>query len=133
MANVFRRPTPLDVSLTPKIIALIAKHGISATYSQVSASIEYDPSNLDEFTGSHGITETDTTVISTPTLNYENQDIDGTNVRASDCYVFIKDYEFIPANGDVFTIDSKDWKIVMTTKYSTGELTAAWKLQLRKN
>jgi hypothetical protein len=126
--------TPLDGSLTPKIVALIAKHGVSATYSVVAAPTEYDPTALDEHTGSYAITETDITVISTPTLNYENKDVDGDTILARDCYVFIKDYtEFTPATNDVFTIDSKDWKIVTTTSYSTGDLIAAWKLQLRKN
>ena len=126
-------PTPLDISLVPKIVALITKVGISATYTEVTKAV-YDPSAMNEFTGSYEATSEDFAVISTPTLNYENQEIDGDNILARDCYVFIKDYStFTPKPSDVFTTSGKDWRIVMTTPYSTGDLTAAWKLQLRKN
>lgn len=125
--------TPLDISLVPKIKALIDKHGISATYTAESEATAYDPTSFDPDAASHATTTTDAIVISTPPLAYESTDIDGTVVQVADTYVFIYDYTTItPATDDLFVIAGETWRVVNTEAFYTGELIAAWKLQLRK-
>ena len=126
--------TPLDVSLVPKIKALIDKHGISATYTGEVAVAAYDPSTYDPETNiDYATTDTSTTVISTPPLAFESSDIDGTVVQVADTYVFIYDYtQFTPATDDKFVIVGQTWRVVNMEAFCTGELIAAWKLQLRK-
>ena len=126
--------TPLDLSLAPKIKALIDKHGIAATYRSEAEVAAYDPSTFDpEASPDHATSTSDTVVVSTPTLGYESADIDGTVVQIADTYVFIYDYtEFTPATDDSFIIVGQTWRVVNTEAFYTGELIAAWKLQLRK-
>ena len=126
--------TPLDISLVPKIKALIDKHGISATYRAEAEVAAYDPSTFDpEASPDHATSTSDTVVVSTPTLAYLAADIDGTVVKVSDTYVFIYDYTgFTPTTDDLFIIVGQTWRVVETEAFYTGELIAAWKLQLRK-
>ena len=125
--------TPLDISLVPKIKALIDKLGISSTYRSEAESAAYDPASFDPDTADHATSTVDTVIVSSPILAYESADIDGTVVQVSDAYVFIYDSEvFTPANNDLFVIVGKTWRVINTEAFYTGELIAAWKLQLRK-
>jgi hypothetical protein len=125
--------TPLDISLVPKIKDLIDKHGISATYMSESEVAEYDPTLKDPDNASHDTEVSDTIVVSTPPFAFDAADIDGTVVQVADAYVFIYDSEdFTPATDDSFIIAGQTWRVMNTEAFYTGELIAAWKLQLRK-
>lgn len=125
--------TPLDISLVPKIKALIDKLGISSTYRVEAEDAPYDPASFDPDTADHSTSTVDTVIVSTPILAYESADIDGTVIQVSDAYVFIYDSEvFTPAVDDSFIIAGQTWRVMNTEAFYTGELIAAWKLQLRK-
>ncbi len=112
---------------------LIDKFGIPAQYLELTDDAVYDPSTIDPDAATHSQSSVTTNVTSSPALNYERQFIDGTNIQIGDSYVFIYSYDGLtPKTGDNFIIHSKTFSIKGVQPYYSGELVAAWKLQLRK-
>jgi hypothetical protein len=112
---------------------LIDKFGIPAQYVELTDDAVYNPTTIDPDAASHDQSSAVTNVTSSPALNYEREFIDGTNIQVGDNYVFIYSYDGLtPKTGDNFIIHSKTFSIKGIQPYYSGELVAAWKLQLRK-
>jgi hypothetical protein len=122
-----------DIKFAAVAVALIDKFGIPAQYIVLTDDAVYDPSTIDPNAASHDQTSAATNVTSSPALNYKREFIDGTTIQVGDNYVFIYSYDgLLPKTGDDFIIHSKTFSIKGVQPYYSGELVAAWKLQLRK-
>ena len=127
--------TQFDIIFDEVARNLIDLFGIPAQYIVLTDDAVYDPTSLsvDPDTASHGQSSAATNVTSSPALNYKREFIDGTTIQVGDTYVFIYSYDGLsPKTGDSFIIHSKTFSIEGVQPYYSGELVAAWKLQLRK-
>lgn len=121
--------TALDKKIVPKVLALINRIGISATFSVGTAT-------MDESTG-EGDPDgagTPTTVKSTPPLNYDRKLVDGVSIKNGDAQVFIagSGLSFTPSNGMKVNISSIEWTVKSVGRISAGDDVAAYELQLRQ-
>ena len=69
-----------------------------------------------------------------PPENYTHSFIDGDLIRVGDQKTIVSNQgnSFVPDVGWAITLDSTVWKIVKTNALYSGELIAAWELQLRQ-
>jgi hypothetical protein len=119
----------LDDRLVPKVLEIVQKYGKIVGFV-VPTSQTYDPA-----TG----TNTVTTPVTynkkvTPPQNYSSRLIDGQNILAGDCQIFLpaSGLTFAPVAGMKVTIASQTWAIVNAGPIYTGESIALYELQLRK-
>jgi len=125
--------TQFDVIFDAVAKNLIDLFGIPAQYIVLTDDAVYDPSTIDVDTASHDQNSAAVNVTSSPTLSYQREFIDGTTIQVGDNYVFIYSYDGLsPKTGDDFIINGKTFSIKGIQPYYSGELVAAWKLQLRK-
>lgn len=123
-------PTILDDALVPVALDLIDTLGQSATF-YVPGTKEFDPETNE-------VTEEDVDEISrkiSPPSPYDVKYIDGDIVRANDlqAYVAGSGLTFVPVLGmKVGLIDGTTWQIVRSEPLYSGELIAAYRLQMRK-
>ena len=125
--------TKYDVIFDAVAKNLIDKFGIAAQYIVLTDDAVYDPSTIDPDAATHDQSSVATNVTSSPALSYDREFIDGTTIQVGDNYVFIYSYDGLsPKTGDNFIIHGKTFSIKGIQPYYSGELVAAWKLQLRK-
>lgn len=110
-----------------RVAEIISDKGKTVVYKAVSKSYSRE-------TGGTTETVTSTTVKVSPPEPYATRFVDGDLIKVGDTSVLLADYgsEITPNEGDKITIDSEDWTIVRVEKTYSGELVAAWGLQLRK-
>lgn len=120
-------PTTLDIRMIPRVLAIIAKYGKSATFSASTGT--YNPAS-----GNVANTATTYSKKIIPPYAYENKYVDGDIIKQGDMRsgVAASGLEFTPTPGMSVEIDSATWKIIAVSPVYTGELIAMYELQLRK-
>lgn len=123
--------TQFDDKFLPLAKRLVDKFGKVVTYEE-----RPDPSSYDPTTG--GVDET----IALPTYSvkiappdqYKDFFIDGEIIEVGDTKTIIaaQGLEFTPTKGSAFFIDNTVWRIVNIGPLYSGELIAAYVLQLRQ-
>lgn len=120
--------TALDTTLGAAALSVIAKVGITATWT-VPTSSTYSGA-----TGTNAVTTTTHTVKISPPLEYEDSQIDGELVRVGDAAVFVagSGLAFTPTPNQSVTISGQKWTVVRVSILRSGDLVAAYKAQLRR-
>jgi hypothetical protein len=121
--------TPFDLKLPSTAKRLVTRHGIAGVFSKPSTP-NYDPT-----TG-----RTDDSVALTylvtmiPPYNYTVDRINGTTVLKTDLCTIIAalDLGFVPTTNMLISAVNEVYRIISIETYRTGELIAAYELQLRK-
>ncbi len=121
--------TRLDDRLVPKVKDLIDRLGKSATVTTE------DDKTYDSGTGKTANTGTTIhTIKISPPAPY-NKNYDGASiVKVGDQRTFVaaKDLTFTPEPGLLLKVDSDEWRMVSINTLRSGELIAAYEIQLRK-
>ena len=125
-------PTPytaLDVSISPKVLAIIERLGKTAVFMNFTEEV-YDPTVGERIQGN--ATEYSLKVI--PPYEYALKYIDGDIVKVGDMQTGVpaSGLEFTPRQGMKVTVDEIVWQIVRTNPIYSGERIALYMLQLRK-
>lgn len=118
----------LDARLRPKAKELILKYGKTVTF-HVPDSKTYDPE-----TGQ--VTETgvqDKGVVVSPPRGFEASMVNADTVREGDrrFLMYAKDATVTPVAGLEVTMDGERWTVVHVAELFSGELIAAWDVQVR--
>lgn len=121
--------TVLDDKLVPKTLEIIKKFGKKLTFTTLSTQA-YDPDTGDVTEGGSQTFEQ----LCSPPAAYERRFVDGETVKDGDMRTLV------PASGLPFTIknglkvefDGTTWAIVSFSPLYSGDLRAAYRLQLRQ-
>jgi len=119
--------TVLDTKLRPKVVSLLGKYGTSYVIG-VNAGA-YNPG-----TGATASSVTSYTVDGSPPTPYSSRYIDGDLIRHGDLWFIIagQDIGFTPKEGQLVTFQTKKFHIVSVEAMYSGDLIAAYRLQVRK-
>jgi hypothetical protein len=120
--------TVLDATLPAQVVSILATYGKDITF--VIKSKTYDPATGLTTLG----TPTNHVLKGSPPYPYSRKFVDGDTVRAEDCMTIIKGdgLAFTPVPGMQVTFDGQTWTSVSVRPYYSGELVAAWEVQLRR-
>lgn len=120
--------TALDLTLPATALAVLTEFGKNVTFSVTSGGTN-SPS-----TGAvTGATTTTYTVKAYP-YPYEARYVDGDVVQVGDAKLILaaSGLAFTPAPGQSVTIDAAVWRVIAANAIYSGELVAAWELQVRR-
>lgn len=120
-------PGQLDTIFRDLAPKLIGDFGSSATWKSTSEAYS-------AATGKTTVTETDYSIVISPPEPYNNRMIDGEVIQVGDaqCLLQGKGLAFTPAIADVVLHKTVRWKVVGLNPIYSGELIAAYEVQLRK-
>lgn len=120
--------TPLDSKAPPKVLAAIQKYGINATFTVETKTFD---ATFNRATVS--ATTTYTKKVSPP-ARYSTSYSGGDMVKVGDASVILpaSGLEFTPVENMNVTIGSETWHIVSVHPCRSGDLFAAYRLQLRR-
>ena len=120
-------PTAFDNIFVPLATQLVDNtFGFDATHRRVTRS--YDPD-----TGKNTVSNADTTVKITPPSPYDERRIDGTLIQIGDEQIIMSSNSgVVPQTSDLFVIGGNIWQVVRISPIVSGELTAAYSVQLRQ-
>ena len=115
--------TVLDTKILPKVLAIIEKYGRTV-------NVAIDTQAKDWSTGIVSTTTATNTVKCSPPEPFNQRYVDGDLVRTGDMETLFaaQDLPFAPVVG--MRIDTK-WTAVRVDPIYSGDLVAAWKVQLR--
>jgi hypothetical protein len=121
--------TELDTLILPKVLELIGRYGKLVSFSVTTGATQ----NAGAGTVTGGTT-TAHSVKASPPYPYESRYIDGDLVLVGDSRLYLagSGLAFTPAPGQVVTIDSAKWRVVRVNPIYSGELVAAWEVQVRR-
>lgn len=122
--------TNLDKTFKVKVPYLLNKMGKSATV-KVPGSVVYNPATRVSTASS----VVDHSVKITPPRGYKANMIDGEVIQKGDrqCLMEAQDIGFTPTPALQIVYDSETWEIKGVEEIYSGELIAAYRLQLRRN
>lgn len=111
--------------LTKNLIGTFGTTG----YMITTTGSGYNPATGDATAGE----DTETAVNCSPPYPYRDGEIDGTRIKTGDVRVILAraDWSTTPVVGDRFSVRGSIYGIVAVDVYSSGNLDAAWELQLR--
>lgn len=120
-------PTAFDNIFVPLAEQLVDNtFGFDATHRRVTRS-------YDVTTGKNTVSNADTTVKITPPAPFEQRRIDGTLIQLGDQQIIMSSASgVVPKTTDLFVIGGVIWQVVRIEPIVSGELTAAYSLQLRQ-
>lgn len=121
--------TKLDTTLPPRIRAIIARLGTTITFYYGGLG-EYDHQTGDTIIAGKSAVDQKCT----PPTPYSRRYIDGDLIQEGDMLTFVANdtLEFTPINGMRAELNSVSWFVVSVQAIYSGELVAAWELQLRR-
>lgn len=119
-------PTAFDNIFVPLATQLVDQtFGFNATHRRIVRS--YDAS-----TGKNSESVTDTTVKITPPSPFTQRQINDTTILQGDQQVIMSSASgIVPNDNDKFVIGGNVWKVVAVNPIVSGELSAAYTVQLR--
>lgn len=120
-------PTAFDNIFVPLAEQLIDKtFGFAVTHRREART--YDP-----VTGKNTTSNTDTPILITPPAPYALRRINNTTVIEGDQWAKMSSASgIVPASGDKFVIGSVVWQVIRVEPIVSGELTAAYTVQMRQ-
>lgn len=120
-------PGALDTIFGPLAKNLIAKFGKTAT-------LRVNTSTFNVATGKNTVTPTDYSVVVTPPQPIEKRFINGTTVLEGDavCMIARAAISVVPVAGNFILLDGVPWQIITQRPVYSGELVAAYELQIRQ-
>lgn len=123
--------TDLDDRMLPRVLALIARNGISATYRQTADEGFNVTTGEIDLGEDGGITSYTVTV--SPLTPVDLRYTPGGSIIEGTCQTYIagSGLLFIPyQNDELQTSDGEVWKVVDVQRLSSGDSVAAWGLTL---
>jgi len=123
--------TQTDNEVGPEVVAVLEEFGADAVFTVETTAAEegYDPS-------SGNVTAPATTLVTvkiSPPFPFAKDLIDGDLILATDLKTLIagKDAPFIPKEAQLMTFKDQQYTIISVDPIHSGELVAAFELQLR--
>lgn len=121
--------TPLDISLVPVVISLLAEHGVDAVFHTMAGGT-YSPTTRLLSGGTPGTTTTK----AVPLYEVDLRWIPESMVEEGDAETMIagQNIGFTPKRGQTVEINGETWKVLKAEPMRTGTLIAAWRFHLRQ-
>lgn len=121
--------TALDLQIGPAVLAVIARVGKVVTWTVKSGGTKNPTAGTVD-----GVTTTNYTVKCSPPSAYEQRYVDGKLIQQGDAKLILagQGLAFTPALGQSVTIDGVVWRVLGVDPIYSGELIAAWKVQVRR-
>ncbi len=119
--------TDFDDTMRPLATELLTEFGVSITFSDQTASADYDPT-----TGAGTLAASTKDIVCSPPTPADTDRIDGTSIITGDMIMYSSGEDDKPRIGAKFTHDTKVWRVVSVNQFFSGAQVALYEIICRK-